>query len=118
MIKVVDTCQFLDSPEGKEAEKKEFERFHRYKLWRKPAELESVEENALIVKFKGIGSNKHYEESRDKWVMKSRGVALGNIYFNKYMKVVRREKQDFWAPTCSLAGARIVHSRQTMRRRR
>eukprot|EP00972_Heterocapsa_arctica_P103272 15217832-Heterocapsa_arctica.AAC.1 len=61
---------------------------------------------------------KHWEDAALR-KFKARMVGLGNVIFDKFMRVVRTaDLADFWAPVASLTGVRVVEARAAAHRRR
>ena len=112
VTKLLDTKSSLKTETGIQAATMEFKRMLiDNNVWDPPQELESVPEAAIIVKGKLLISMKHSELPTELQICKARFVAMGNILFNKRMRVLRRHTQSLWAPVASLMGARFVHSR-------
>ena len=91
------------------------------KVWEPPQELRSLPSNSLVVKVKLLIPVKHWELDEASWVLKARFVALGNLIYDIYLRVLRRnelQKGNFWPPVVSKTGSRIIDARAVAHKRR
>ena len=81
--------------------------------------IESVESDARVMKGKMLLSMKNWELDALQQILKARFVVMGNVVFDKFMKVRRsRPDSDFWAALVSLAGLGFVQARAVAHKRR
>ena len=107
ITKVLDTWESIRIPEGKAAAETEVGRMVGKGVWDDPVEVDEIQEDAVICKLKLIISCKYWElVAKRKY--KARIVAMGHLFWNKYMKIVRAMLQDWWRHGSWRPGPRLI----------
>ena len=105
------TKAYLKTSRGVQAASKEVQNMLGNQVWLSPQELESIPTTARVVKGKLLISEKNWEMPQALHECISRFVGMGNILFDKRMRVLRCSSDSLWAPVASLAGDRFVQAR-------
>ena len=108
LTKLMDTNEYIKTERGAAAVRAEFANMLANNVWDPaPVAHQDIEDNALVVSGKMLISEKNWEMNPGDRVCKGRFVAQGCILLNKDGTRFQ-DPEDYWAPTATLAGARLV----------
>ena len=115
VMKHLDPMDEINNEEARQVMRTEYERLDS--IMGEVVELESLPEDAYVVRAKLLLDIKHWEAVHAR-KYKARMVVQGNVIFDKLMRIMRAaDLADFWAPVASLTGARVVEARAAAHRR-
>eukprot|EP00974_Lingulodinium_polyedra_P075593 7325114-Lingulodinium_polyedra.AAC.1 len=116
VTKLLDLRPALEEADAREALLQEFVRLNQ-EVFTFPVELESIEDGAHVLKGKALISVKNWEDKSSR-KYKGRIVAMGNVIFDKFLKVkLNLPQHDLWAPVCTMTAVRVVEARAVAHKR-
>jgi len=108
VTKIMPTKEFIKTDKGKQAARKEYDRMLHNEVWDKaPVDRSTIPDDALVVPGRLLMGIKNIEMDETHHIAKGRLIAQG-CYVQWAQGGMYCDPQDYWAPTTSLSGARLV----------